>query len=946
MRVSRLAKVSVCLLALCLAGVGPVFAQTQNGSINGVVKDPNGEALPGVVVSVSGASVMGSRTAVTGESGDFRVPNLLPGSDFVVQFGLDGFQTVIREDIRVSVGLTTTLQMVMELSAVAKEIVVTGESPIVDITSPSSSTSFDSDLLANIPNNRNWATVVFQTPGVVNGSTSGYGNLYSNRGGSVVANETAVDGVANTNPVYHTAGHPLVYETIEEIQVMTGALPAELGNVAGSYVNMVTKSGGNEFRGHMAYYYQDKSLQGDNLNDELREAGLTTPPELTQHDDYSFNLGGPIVRDKLWFSVGYWKLLNASLIEGFPFENPTDNSSYFGKFTWQPAANHNLMGLINQTGGDQPYYGATRFLTPEATQTYDYLWSLWKLQWTMVITDNAFVEASASTANTDSEWGPQADSTSAYLELYTGVVSGGPPNTQFNDSTRDQANAALSLFKDGWAGNHAFKLGVQWEHSEFNWDNYRIGTPLSAHYLLGGAAYLALFYNMPDGGRVTTINHQDGLHFYAQDSWRVSNRVTLSLGVRVNTWQAKYPAQGSDGYQYGPDISFPAIQIEDTTVVDWTAFEPRLGATIALDDQGKSALRIGLSRYHHSLNISSTLLGCPNALAYSLALWDDLDGNLFADPTDDYIPIQLGGGAANSMDPNVAQPYTDEITIGWERELFRDFSITVNATWREDHDLIDDVNVAIDEGSFIPVDIPDPGPDSVLGTADDQILTLFNQVDDFATELLITNPELAKRKYKGVELIATKRMSKNWQALASIVWQESTGTMGTDIHSSTGWSNGFNSPNALINIGGPLSLDHEWQVKVIGTYLLPLGFSVSGYWTMQTGAPLYRTYAVTDFYQGTASAFADPWDRHRQDDYSQLDLRAEKVFSFGSRPFEVGLILDAFNVFNENNVTSRFTGTGSWSVGTQTLTPGIYPFGTPLEVQAPRILRIGARLRF
>ena len=128
-------------LILCAMGAGPVVAQTQTGTINGTVEDPNGEALPGVTVTVSGPSVMGSKTVVSGPSGAFRVPALMPGDEYRVEIALDGFQTVIREGIRVSVGMTTTLSVVMNLAAVADEIVVSGSSPIVDITSPTASTS-------------------------------------------------------------------------------------------------------------------------------------------------------------------------------------------------------------------------------------------------------------------------------------------------------------------------------------------------------------------------------------------------------------------------------------------------------------------------------------------------------------------------------------------------------------------------------------------------------------------------------------------------------------------------------------------------------------------------------------------------------------------------------------------------------------------------------------
>jgi outer membrane receptor protein involved in Fe transport len=232
----------------------------------------------------------------------------------------------------------------------------------------------------------------------------------------------------------------------------------------------------------------------------------------------------------------------------------------------------------------------------------------------------------------------------------------------------------------------------------------------------------------------------------------------------------------------------------------------------------------------------------------------------------------------------------------------------------------------------MPMDIVDPGPDGIPGTGDDQTLTVFQQIADFASPQYIANVDLAKREYKGVELIANKRLSGKWQAMASLVWQDGTGTMGTDFNNSKGWSYAFDDPNKLINVEGPLTLNREWQLKLMGTWLAPAGFFVSGYWSYQTGYPLFRFLPVA-LNQGTINVIADPKDTWLNDDLSRLDLRVEKVFSLGSRPTELGLILDVFNAFNESGVTAR---SGNTSDG----------FNRPLAVQTPRTLRFGARVRF
>jgi hypothetical protein len=245
----------------------------------------------------------------------------------------------------------------------------------------------------------------------------------------------------------------------------------------------------------------------------------------------------------------------------------------------------------------------------------------------------------------------------------------------------------------------------------------------------------------------------------------------------------------------------------------------------------------------------------------------------------------------------------------------------------------------------MPVEVPDPGPDSEMGTADDRILTVYNQVSDFITVGQLTNPGPAEREYRGVELIATKRFTNKWQTLASITWQQAEGTVGNDTASASALAGGFDNPNGMINRQGPLSLDREWQLKLVGSYLAPLGFSFSGFYQYLAGTPLYRGYSVV-LAQGNTSVVADPKASHSNDDFSRLDLRAEKTFSFGSRPLELDLVLDVFNVFNENAVVWRESDTGTFSPANGSYVPVPGGFARPLGVQQPRTMRLGARLRF
>jgi Carboxypeptidase regulatory-like domain len=918
-------------LCVSILAATAAFAHTQSGTIEGTVKGPDGAALADVEIAVSGGSVMGTKTAHTNASGEFRFPSLLPGDDYDVAFSLTGFRGKRYPAIVVLAGQTTSLAATLEIATVTAEIDVEARSPVLDVVSPTASTHFESELLEHIPNvQRDWAQTVLQAPGIVDASEPVFDEMYSSRGGSAVANQAAVDGVINTIPVNNVSmGSGTVFESIEDVQVVTGALPAEIGNVGGAYVNVITKSGGNEFSGQAEVYYESAELQSDNVSDALSARGLTTA-EITDHEDFGLNLGGPIAHDKAWFNVAYARKELGVVRSGFPFADLKKEEYASAKVTWQPAASHTITALYNTSDWELPYTGASATITPEATVRSIFETKNYKAAWTGILSQNMFVELHLARRDSTQLNAPQSNAGPAYLESSTGKISGG--NVTYFDIgyRRDLPKIALNVFAPDWHGSHQFKVGLEYENSTA--DYYRYGTgPQFLHLLAGGRPLLALFWNQADG--VLSKYEMEGVHAYAQDSWSVTDHLTLSLGARVNTWEGSFPRQSNDGFTYGTAVNFPARSVgRDTTVVDWTSFEPRLGASYALDAQGRTVLRAAVSRYHHGLDISYFASANPNGQALSIHPWADLDGDLFADPNEVFAPInvQVSGGPIAS---DLKNPYTDEITVGVGREVFRDAAFTLNATWRQDKDLIDDVNTSLDSADFQAVAVPDRGLDGVAGTSDDRTITVFNQVRNLGrpATLTVTNPDGAEREYKGVEAIFSKRSSGKWQGLASVAWQESTGTLQTNRNDASGVSGTFNDFNTVINNSGPLIFDTEWQAKLLGTYLAPYGFSLSGYYLYQTGAPLYRTVNVT-LAQGPVTVIADPRDTHREDDQSRLDLRVDKSFRlFGS--MQLGLSLDVFNVFNDDAVTNRNQLTESG-------------FSTPLSIQPPRTMRLGARVRF
>src|SRR5713101_6025927 len=295
-------------LFLCvgLLLIVPMAPAQQTGDIQGMVTDADGKPLPGVTVEAS-SPAFGARVATTGTNGNFRVLSLSPGT-YKVKATLSGFTTVEKTAI-VSLGATANVNLQLKITA-KEEVVVSGEAPIVDTASTTTGSNYSSKVTEKLPIGRNYASVVQLQPGVQpdTGDRQGRGLALSIYGSTSAENMYVIDGV-NTNQVERgVQGKIINNEFIQEVEVKTGGFQAEYGRATGGIINVITKSGGNEFHGDAFVNYSPKSLRanqihrtntaegGDNFNtlfDNVREA------------DYGADLGGFFVKDHLWFFAAY-----------------------------------------------------------------------------------------------------------------------------------------------------------------------------------------------------------------------------------------------------------------------------------------------------------------------------------------------------------------------------------------------------------------------------------------------------------------------------------------------------------------------------------------------------------------------------------------------------------------------------------------------------------------
>lgn len=358
---------------MCLTVGLTTFAHAQarlQGSVTGKIIDNEGNPLPGCTITLEGPALQGQMTFVSADSGAFRFPSVPPGEDYRLTFAMPGFKTVVRQGIIVSLGRVTNIDITMEMSALEEEVTVVGESPTVDVKASKSSVNYSKSYIYNIPMSRDLYDVLNAMPGSVSENVS-YRRTSYMAGGTVRGNQYSVDGVTINDPVVMYPMTNINVDVYEEVEMGMYGHAADVGLADGGYVNIVTKSGGNSFQGGGTVEYYNKDMQKSLLSDEdLNAVGLTKPVGWNTWQDFSLFLGGPIIKDRIWFFVNarYFKwaqdfnhrVWEATIAAGDQVytldEAPHKESNIFGKLTFQLASNLRFLATYNLTMITEDFY--------------------------------------------------------------------------------------------------------------------------------------------------------------------------------------------------------------------------------------------------------------------------------------------------------------------------------------------------------------------------------------------------------------------------------------------------------------------------------------------------------------------------------------------------------------------------------------------------------------
>src|SRR5215813_4348998 len=464
-----------CVLLVCVCATS--LAVTNTGTLFGVVSDSEGKPLPGVRVTISAPVLQGVRTATTNAAGEYSFPLLPPGT-YRAEFVISAFDTAERSDLVVSAEKSTRVNVTLSLARVTENVAVRGDQVVIDPTQTDLQQNFKEDYLkyASIGQaGRQYQSVLEQVGGVAD--QSGAGGNPSFFGANLGGNVYLIDGLNTTDVVTHTFTSNIPFDSIAEIAVKQGGYEAEYGKALGGVVNLITKSGGNQFSGSLDVRYQsDKLLEQGSRKQDFPTGTDALTNDKNKRDFRTFEpqaaVGGPILRDRVWFFGDAQRIDNKNqppATNGFqPGSRDFVGWSLFGKVTASPRPSQTIALRAENDFADIPFSEASSFVRPEAgTDTYQKS-TLYNGTFDATLSPDWIASIQGGIANNYLIAQPHSRdlATTGSIDLATGIRSVNGTNFQRSDRDRSEVLGSATHFFEA-LGSHSAKAGFDLEWTRF-----------------------------------------------------------------------------------------------------------------------------------------------------------------------------------------------------------------------------------------------------------------------------------------------------------------------------------------------------------------------------------------------------------------------------------------------------------------------------------------------
>jgi hypothetical protein len=914
---------AIALVALIVSASVPGWSQTTTGRLMGVTMDESGALLPDVSVTISSPALIGgAQVKTTDDRGEFLFLSLAPG-DYTVRAVFPGFITQERNLVNVPLGGAAAITIVMSVGAFAGEIEVLDETPVVDPAQVNTGQVFRADYMQGSAigsENRAYYAVVNQTAGVAAAGEWAGVPQPSVFGSSLGENAYFIDGMDATNPVMGTATTVLNFDAIGEIQLQTGGFEAEYGRATGGILNLVSKSGGNRFAGTFDARYRDDAFQESGDHFDASELS-------TKHQVFGATLGGPIVRDRVWFFASYERINDLDTPNGSPTTKEENWQNYLGKITWQIAPAWRLSGKYTSDPMTIDNWNASPWVMPEAGEHKRGKTAILSTELTSVLSDTLLWNTTLGTYNYESNVYPQSGdlATIGHYNVDTFLYTANLQQQQYWETRRQDFTTDLSWFVEDFAGSHELKAGV--EYSDLNVEGSRCltGTPNGERCVPDGVGFF--FYDIEAGGTplpwIMQEAHTSGVTdstgavstVFAQDAWRPARDLTLKFGLRY------------DSVTYDTNTGIK--------IADMDMLQPRLGVAWDITGDAKNIVRANWGRFLHPNMLQlpysvrtlyepefywyscSTIMGAASAEECAAVAADrGWEYGTERENWDPYgwvlAPSQSYATEPNQADPNLRPTYADELILAFEREVGKRSAIELTYIDKKTRDIVDDTC----NGNW-----PTPSADA--------------SCDYF---FLANIPEL-KRDYRGVTLKYETRRYAWLTLLTSYTYSSSKGS----IHYARGDSWIVNRyPWHFENIYGYLSDHRKHRIKLNGF------FNIKGDWNVAFDARWSSPFTWTPYENQSdnpeilgGNHFLEPRGSREGNSEHQLDLQLAKGFTTGRVRFVlIGTVLNALDSERPEWVCSHISGCGTDEGGSPV------EMGDPIWWQTPRRYEVGFRVEF
>lgn len=981
------------LLVLLLASTGIALAQETTGTIQGRLIDAQSLPVPGAAVTATGTQ--GAKTAASDADGRFNIPFLTPGL-YDVRAQLQGFKSVEQKGVNVSSGQRVDLSLKMEIGGVTDVVNVTSVATVVDTTSTTTGANIDSDFAKSIPMGRRVTDVTYMAPGVSNSGAVGRSNP-SIGGGSGLDNQYVIDGVNITNTGYGAVGSYSIifgslgnftpFDFVKEVQVKTGGYEAEFGQSTGGVVNVITKSGTNDFRGSIFGYTRPKQLEA--TWKQFQSANGTVQTLSSQVSDVGLEGGGRVVKDRLFFFGAVdpqWETRTLQAPDGFPLrsmgglERKRRNVSYSAKATGQLGGDHR----IDASFFGDPSHGETGpqrissllVSSTSSFSTIDYGGHNQTVRYNGVLGSHWLVEGTYARALNRINELPSVDTWRVRDRTVSpNVTTGG---IGFYEAGNRSVNNQYAAKSTNIVGGHQIKYGFEFDDVTYSQINQRTGptfTLVTGQQTATGAnidilsdpnfgrIYRVVRANL-NSARVTTQKYFD---FFVQDSWKAGSRLTVNPGVR-------YEQEKMAGTIINCDTDVNCFKLKN----NWA---PRIAASFDATGDGRTKIfgNYGIFYARIPNDLAARALSADAGIGadyFDAALTRPIPNGVLAGPAGSQTPVHysIAGAGADTIDPNAKLSYINEVVLGFEREVMPNMSLGVRYVFRN-------IGRALEDVANCPM------------AAYDLQVAACNSVD-----YILTNPSSATpinagatflgakfddpiHKYNAIEVTLNRRLHDNWSLMTSYRWSRLRGNFEGFFRDDNGQSDPgitslydfpTNDPSYtaigtpqfgykgdirfLGDSNGILPLDRPHQVKVFGNRAWDNGLSVGLGINLGSGKPLtpiaanpngnYQNGGEIPTAARGAGILTQDGFRRRSPFESQVDLQASYILKLGGNR-NITLLADMFNLFNERRIQDYDT----WTE----LTFGVPnpDFGKPIsqnvsgpQFQTPFQMRLAARFSF